>query len=190
MRLRRRLENLYTADIQRDYETLKDYLPNNALAALDIGCGLGGINVFLYKHYQANGINLHLLDKDGIASKVYYGFNPEGAHYNSLALTGQFLRLNGVPDDRVTIHNVTKEGFPNRCKFDIVVSLLSWGYHYPVSTYVELVKASLNPDGIVIMDIRNGTDGKDQLARHFSVCREIFVGLESNRRTLATNRSL
>jgi len=166
---------------------IRDYLPDSAKAILDVGCGLAGIDVLLYQHYKSRGINLHLLDKEGISEKVYYGFNPEAAHYNSLLLAREFLKLNGVFIDRVSTYGIETEGFPSQCKFDVVISLYSWGYHYPVSTYLESVRTSLASDGIIILDVREGTDGKDQLAKHFTVCQDICIGSEDNRRILATN---
>jgi len=187
IKAKRNLTRLYSADVRKDYEIIRDYLLDSAKAILDIGCGLGGIDVLLYQHYRSSGINLHLLDKEGIAEKVYYGFNAEAAHYSSLLLTRELLKLNGVPIDRASTYDIATEGFPNQCKFDVVISLYSWGYHYPVSAYLEPVRTSLASDGIIILDVREETDGKEQLAKHFTVCRDICIGSEDNRRILATN---
>ena len=52
---------------------------------------------------------------------------------------------------------------------DVVISIISWGFHYPVSTYLEDVHEALVPGGVAILDIRNGTDGVAALRRRFHV---------------------
>src|SRR5690606_38151004 len=50
---------------------------------------------------------------------------------------------------------------------DSVVSLISWGWHYPVSTYLEPVRSALPPGGRLILHIRPRTGGEEELRRYF-----------------------
>ncbi|HEY0602581.1 MAG TPA: hypothetical protein VGD58_06705, partial [Herpetosiphonaceae bacterium] len=46
-RLRRRqIKALYAEDMQREYQTFRQYLPERCNAGLDVGCGVAGIDVF------------------------------------------------------------------------------------------------------------------------------------------------
>ena len=59
---------------EKEYETIKDFLPNNVSNILDIGCGLGIINIFLNKKYNHN-TQFFLIDKDRVDIKIKYGFS-------------------------------------------------------------------------------------------------------------------
>ena len=65
-------ENLF----DRELNTFKDFLPNKADNILDIGCGLGIIDIFLNKIFS-NTSNFYLLDKNRIDKKIRYGFSKE-----------------------------------------------------------------------------------------------------------------
>jgi SAM-dependent methyltransferase len=153
---------MYEQELNEDYGNLQSSLPRRVRAILDIGCGLAGIDLLLHRHY-AGHLEVHLLDRDGL-SDLYYGFRNEAAFYNSLSMARAFLTLNGVPHDQISTHNVDQVGFPTGRKFDIVLSLISWGFHYPISTYSEQVRSSLAPGGTVIVDVRRGTAGREELA--------------------------
>ena len=59
-------------------------------------------------------------------------------------------------------------------KFDLVLSLISWGFHYPVETYLARVHEILRPGGHLIMDVRKKTDGMDQIRARFETV-EVLV---------------
>lgn len=140
------------------------YLPPTADAVLDIGCGMAGIDVLLWRLYRPR---LFLLDGTGMAA-VRTGFHGTLEWYNSMPIARKLLELNGVPTSRIV------EGTPARC--DLAISLLSWGFHYPVSTYLPLVKTVLSPGGRLILDIRKGTDGLAALEADFEMVGTVSSG--------------
>jgi hypothetical protein len=158
---------MYHDDIAREFETIRSHLPIACERSLDIGAGVGGIDWFLYQHYRGS-LDLHILDRDGVSDAVYYGFNPTAAKYNYLGQTAEFLERNGVPRAKLHMHDVETSGFPTSIRFDLIVSLLSWGFHYPVDVYADAVAAVLSPSGTAILDVRKETDGMAQLQRRFS----------------------
>lgn len=133
---------------------------------LDVGCGMAGIDLFLYYHYRKLKPNLFLLDKEG-TSEIFYGFKREAAFYNSFKLVTEFLQINGVPRDKIHTIDVSADPFPINRTFDLVVSLISWGFHYPVSTYIKNVCNAMSSNGVLIIDIRKDTDGEVVLKRNF-----------------------
>jgi len=155
------LARAYSEDLEGEYRSLVPRLPDRAVHVLDIGCGLAGIDLFLHRHYRGE-VELHLLDRDGV-SEVFYGFKSQGAFYNSLALARELLQQNGVPASRVHTYDVSREGLPSAQSFDLMLSLISWGFHYPVSTYIRKVFEALSPQGVLILDIRHGTGGREEL---------------------------
>jgi ubiquinone/menaquinone biosynthesis C-methylase UbiE len=152
----------YEKDINGIYLNIEKHLPQNAQSVLDIGCGVGGIDLEIYTHYDGN-IRLNLLDYSEMQGN-YYGFNSTGGKYNHLGLTELFLDINGVKRKNIRIYDANN-GYPSG-RFDIIISLISCGFHYPVQTYLEKIKESRN--GIVILDIRKGTGQIEILRDNFN----------------------
>jgi hypothetical protein len=48
--------------------------------------------------------------------------------------------------------------------FDLVVSLLSAGFHYPISEYSEFALRTLKPGGALVFDCRKNVDQQDFLS--------------------------
>ncbi|QEF98729.1 hypothetical protein Mal15_27840 [Stieleria maiorica] len=154
----------YFADMCRELESMKPHLPQQPSAILDIGCGIAGIDALLFDHYNGR-CDLFLLDKTGMEEKVFYHFESRGAVYNSLDLAQKFLTLNGVDRSRITTQEATPENeilFGDQV-FDLIFSLISWGYHYPVSTYLQPAFERLRPEGRLIIDVRKGNDQAKQI---------------------------
>ena len=160
----------FNHDIFKEYEDIRPWLPKNASELLDIGCGIGGIDVLLFNHYKRDStLKFYLLDKKQISEKIYYGFMNHGAGYNSLEITEAVLLLNGIKKENINLLEATINytiAVPH--EVDLVISLLSYGFHYPVSTYLNQVHQALRKGGHLILDIRNGTEGEQELFEVFS----------------------
>lgn len=143
---------LYYSQMKFQWDIMKGYI-NRANRVLDIGCGLAGIDYFIGKENE--NAMLYLLDKTEVAEKIYYGYQKEGAYYNSMELAVEFLMMNGVNNN---INTLTPDDYikNTELKFDAIISLISCGFHYPVSMYIDAIDRSLNDNGIVILDIRHG----------------------------------
>ena len=153
-----------------EYEDIKAWLPEKCSKSLDIGCGIGGIDVLLHKHYNRDAnLQFYLLDKTSVAKNVYYHFEKQAAFYNSLKVAEEFLCCNGTNRQNIHLLEATEDCCINaEPGIDLVISLLSWGFHYPISTYISQVHDIIRPGGHVITDIRKGTAGEKELADKFS----------------------
>ena len=141
-------------EMKFEYNEMKKYLPDKCESILDIGCGIGGIDVMLSNHYK-NPL-LYLLDNSKQSEKPIYGFDRGESFYNDFSATVGLMDGNGIYQYQlIDVHG----GFPEIKNIDLVVSLLSWGYHYPVETYIKQVHGCLSKTGMIIMDIRQGTKG-------------------------------
>lgn len=159
------LSNKYYNEIKDEFDSVEPFLPASPENILDIGCGLGGINVAIDRFYNHEP-DFYLLDKDEV-SEVYYGFDEHPAVYNSLEATEEFLGENGISESQVNTVDVSYEGYPLDKEFDLIISLFSWGFHYPLETYLKEVKRTLASDGVLIIDIRKETDGMDTIKNEF-----------------------
>jgi SAM-dependent methyltransferase len=164
-RLRNReIATLYSEDIRREYELIKSSLPERAERILDIGCGIAGIDVYLFRHYGGMP-RLYLMDQARL-DQIYYGYENRAAFYNDIGLARLFLNQNGVPNSNIhfveaEVGNIDRMG----TDFDLVVSLIAWGFHFPLSTYLEEVLRSLRANARIVVDLRRGSEGVDLLAK-------------------------
>ena len=68
---------------RKEIDLIKKYLPSKVENIMDIGCGLGIINIYLNDIY-INQPNFFLLDKNRIDKKIKYGFSSNYESYNDL----------------------------------------------------------------------------------------------------------
>jgi len=161
------IKNEYNTDMWSEYISIKDQLPESAENILDIGCGIGGIDIYLYKHYK-NSSNIFLIDKSAIDDNLHYGFKDQGSFYNSLLLTRTFLIENNVPEERIFVQEANAENIIEFNKqFDLIISLISWGFHYPVATYLKSAFDKLKTNGMIIIDVRKDSNGIEELKEEF-----------------------
>ncbi|MDX1951810.1 MAG: hypothetical protein SFY81_06475 [Verrucomicrobiota bacterium] len=164
----------FLKSLQEDFNSLKPALPERLDNLLDIGCGIAGIDVLLNDHYKGQ-LNINLLDRTSIESRVYYDFHKQGAFYNSLELARETLIVNGVAPERIRLFEANDHNrIPLKEPVDLVLSLISWGFHYPVATYLSEVERILAPEGRLILDIRQGSGGMEDLIRAFARVEVLF----------------
>lgn len=138
---------------------------------LDIGAGIGFGTAALFEVFGKDG-SYYILDKSELAKpgELYYGYQEEAAPYNDLKLTRDFLLGVGVPAKKLYVCDAGKpQGFPENTIFDLVMAHISWGFHFPVSTYYEQVRRATRRGSIVYLDLRKGTDGAEILRNDFDL---------------------
>ena len=74
---------------------------------MDIGCGLGLINILLNNNFK-NINDFYLLDKNIIDHKIKYGFSVNYESYNSLLATKKTLKLNNIDENKMNLIDVNK----------------------------------------------------------------------------------
>ncbi|MGD8818198.1 MAG: class I SAM-dependent methyltransferase, partial [Acidobacteriota bacterium] len=165
---RSEVKRQYRDCMSKEYASIAACLPQRCRGILDIGCGIAGIDVHLDAHYEGGAPHFFLLDRSHVEERVYYMFEPRGAFYNSLELSRQVLVANGVEESRVTLLEATETNdIAVDAAVDLVLSLRSWGFHYPVGTYLDRVYELLAEGGCLILDVRKGTNGFDRLKDRF-----------------------
>lgn len=169
---RERIKVLYQRDLRKEYASFRDRLPQSCRSLLDIGSGVAGINVYIQRHYGPRRIDFYLLDRTQVTRNIFYLFQQHAAFYNSLTVAKALLVANGLAADAVhPIEANDHYEIPLTSTVDLVLSLLAWGFHFPVQTYVDQVYRLLRPGGMVILDVRKKTDG-------LAVLRQVFRQVE------------
>jgi SAM-dependent methyltransferase len=120
---------------------IKTYLLRGT-RCLDIGAGLGLVNIFLRDVFDEIWLYDKTVDLNELKN-TFYGFHNDYCFYNNLTIAKS---LN--PD-----FNITETlNFPDN-HFDMIQSHMSWCWHYPKETYYSTVLRILKPNGILIIDV-------------------------------------
>ena len=159
--IEKRTEELF----QKEIESIKNYLPEKADNIIDIGCGLGIINIFLNKIYN-NQPNFFLLDKNRIDKVIKYGFSSDYESYNDLKETRNLLINNDIRPSSINTLDVEKD-FKIDAKIDLVISLKSMGYHYPIDQYLRLFQTCCDENTSFIFDVSEGYYNESLFKKHF-----------------------
>ncbi len=63
-------------------------------------------------------------------------------------------------------------------KIELVISLLSWGFHHPIKTYFNNVNKIIAVNSMMIIDIRKGTNELEELKEIF---KEVIIIEDTNK---------
>lgn len=167
---------LYQRDLRSTYDEIKPFLPAQCWGLLDIGSGLGGIDVLLYRHYRHLGYMKSLVSGSGSLNGPYInlldGENDPAVMklhrqtFNSMRVAKDFQVKNGVPAERFFYYTPDSQDFVK--PFDLVVSFGSWGFHYEPDVYLPRLFAGggLTRGSRIIMDVRRDKqEWKEQLRK-------------------------
>ena len=162
----------YSEIMKKEFDNIRPHIKDTATTFLSIGPGVAGLEIFLSNHFRARELpepKIILVDKSTI-DPIKYGFHEKAAAYNSLALAKEILVDNG--NAATNIHLFETEEIKDCIdKFsgqvDLITSLIAWGFHFPVDTYLEFSKTILKENGGLIIDVRKGTDGLEKLKTVF-----------------------
>lgn len=145
------------------YETIKDYLPENCQNVLNIGSGLGGLDVLISQHYDGKP-HFELLDgsnDDPIVMNHNWTFNNH-------KVSEKFLKENGM--DNFTLSS------PNNYignRKDLIVSMSAYMFHIEPEEYLDLLEKSFKPGTVCIFKVRRSTDYLDRVRGLFKEIRII-----------------
>lgn len=152
------------------FELLDSFLISPPTNILDIGCGLAFESEMFQSKYNSN---LFLLDGDFESSTTATRDRKYGSA-DSMAFYSKIDNLKSNYDSRqmkYTFIDANNIQLPVDLTFDLVYSNVSCGYHYPLSTYLELLKSHTNENSILIFDINS--------ARIEEQIKDIFTVVES-----------
>lgn len=180
-------DSKYWSIMEKEVESLLPYLPGDSRSIMDIGAGLAGIDLVLSRYLNLD--NIVLVDKSKQDRKIYYGYKQKGAFYNSLESARELLIRGGVQSENIQMIVAPNDGvllYPAK-SIDVVISTISWGFHYPVRLYIESVNELLDEDGVLIIDVRERSGGLEELLSYFDVA--IISKGEKSVRVVARKRS-
>jgi len=151
-------EKAYAERLYETYQSMVPYLPRRCSRILDIGSGLGGIDVLLNRHY---GGKVEIVPVDGKEDRPV--MERHALTFNSEKVTRQFLANNGVA--RISYYAPT--ALPSPTHFSLVVSIASWCFHYPPGVYLSFVRGCMQNRSRLIVDVRDREDWLSLMAQSF-----------------------
>lgn len=136
---------------------MKKYLPENYKTVLDIGSGLGGIDILLAKGRP--DVHLELVDGD-TSHEVISGNIPHSNH----AVMVDYLEKNGCDNFTITSPEEFKPS-----KKDIIISYSAWCFHIAPEVYMNSVLECCHKDTVLFLKVRRGAGYMDILQYHFDI---------------------
>lgn len=137
----------YEASIEAIYANICSALPRECKNILDIGSGLGGIDVHLAHHYGCSDTRVCLLDGTDDGPEVQWSHKT----HNDMSVAFDFLQKNGVKHISSVLPHLFGEVSQ---KFDLVVSFAAYGFHIHPGNYLEDLKKVVRNDTVIILEIR------------------------------------
>ena len=158
----------YRVSMGKEWQSMVPYIDHPVNSVMDIGCGIAGLHEYSFRDLSGNkDWSLTLVDRNKTDEAVYYNFKADGSAYNSLHGAKSYLASRGVPEAQIHLVDVEKDSLPNDRKYDLIISMISWGFHYPVETYLDYTKKVLADTGSMILDVRKDTGGVEALNKVF-----------------------
>jgi len=146
-----------------EYEIFKNYI-DKPKRILELGCGLGRMSIYLSKQLDYNA-EFILADYDNISEKIKYGWNPGKSLYNKLDLTTKFCLMNNLVNFET--FDLSKHDISKLKDIDLVISVMSVGFHYPIEQYMKKLLKICNGDMIFGIRKRKSIYNKESFSKYF-----------------------
>lgn len=141
-------------EVWREYIPLREYLTEHGLhpkLVADVGSGAGINDIFLAHDYSPNFILIDIEE----TKEQYHGWAKSGSGYASLSSAKAWLEENGASSNSIVTINPRNDPDLLRGKIpDLVTSLYSCGFHYPIDEYLPLFLKVVSAGGAVVLDVR------------------------------------
>ncbi|NJN00172.1 MAG: hypothetical protein HC793_00340 [Aquincola sp.] len=137
-------KNAYEKSLEEILASIEGHLPDRCTHLLDIGGGMGGIDVLLHRHFGGK-TEVHILDGLEDPPEVKSHANT----FSNAEVASDFLRVNGVR----SIGYHWPRPLPH-LKFDLIVSFAAYCFHIPPTTYFDVLTQMSKPGTVFIFDVR------------------------------------
>mgnify|MGYP006113518573 CR=1 FL=1 len=77
------------------------------------------------------------------------------------------MEANDINSKNIYTYDVDKSEL-KVIKYDLVISLVSWGYHYPIETYINYLKESSDKKTIFIFDVADEYISIQDVKKYFN----------------------
>lgn len=153
----------YELSLRNIFDSIVPVLPTACARVIDVGSGLGGIDVLIAEHYEkTRGQQPVVCLVDGVDDppRVDWHFKT----FSNQARALDFLKQNDVKFGCY----FSPQTWPTGHKADLVVSFAAYCFHIPVQDYIEEMKRSSHKNTVIIIEVRKSRrDWLEVLVRAF-----------------------
>lgn len=147
----------YANELQKTVMQITRCTPRPPRTVLDIGCGLGVVDMLLMRSYNTQCVLIDGEDGDGVAHKY-------DQPYGSRAVVSEFMADNEIDPSLWQYHNPEQldedRAFP---VFEAVFSFRSYCFHYAPETYLAFVQKHVAHGSTLILDVRRNDRWRERL---------------------------
>lgn len=157
----------YERALNEQFLSMRSYLPETCSSILDVGGGMGGIDILLNGYYGGD-CEVSIIDGRDDPPHVYKHRNT----FNNIAFSSRFLRSNGV--EKFVPRFPGKLGNPK--PYDLIISLGSWCFHYEPEVYLDFVLKCCHSKTILVIETRiQKPEWRKKLEETFDLIGEVDV---------------
>lgn len=158
----------YREHLLATYDSVQAHLPPTCVSILDVGSGLGGIDVLFSRHYKIHTPYLppprvHLLD--GLDDPPVMHLHRQT--FNHMGVAREFLAANGL--DVEHFHGYGTDAETPLQRYDLICSFGAWCFHLGPELYLRFVRAACHPETILVLEVRAQKDMWRAQLEHFFV---------------------
>lgn len=147
--------NYFYSWILVDFFNLLAFLPGNLKSILNIGAGIGYLDVILFQLYKKD-IHQFFIEKKAYdeENSLVDGIRKLSKTINPLSLLDKNLKLNKINNYKIfSSENFTNELNDIPLPIDLILSLRSWCFLYDIDIYYNDLKEISNNDTYIITDV-------------------------------------
>ena len=138
-----RIEAYFEGRVLEDWTNLVPHLPAHAESTLDIGSGIGGIDVLMAERYK--NADISLTDQ---ANRIQ-----DGKSFNVLNAARELFKTKQIQSSRVHLVDSATPLELNKRDYDVILSLRALAYMFPFEYYHDLIRDHLRIGGVLILDV-------------------------------------
>jgi len=138
----------------------KELRPKNVL---EIGAGLGRVSVFLFEKFGWAKTNFYLLDGNSGHEQIchVHKYASRDHFYNSIVAANEYCLANNIPEKQLHLLDAENDDWLKvPIKFDLCYSFKAIGFHWPITSYLDVIYPLLESGACLIFEIRPSL-GKD-----------------------------
>jgi SAM-dependent methyltransferase len=143
-------EAAYRAHLDDTFAAIAPWLPQTCSSVLDVGGGMGGVDILIDRHY-GGGLGLWILDGEAAPPTM----NRHREPFSDMQAAAAMLAANGSALAGYCTPDKVWKPAPPADGFDLVLSLGSWCFHYEPAEYLDLVRQVARPGAVIILEVRH-----------------------------------
>lgn len=153
----------YEASLQKLFDNIRPHLPEDCGSILDIGSGLGGVDILLARHF--GGATVGLLDGTDC---------PPHTHAANLPFSNAAVAMDFHAKNDSKFVSCYWPAPPPAEHFDLVVSFAAYAFHIAPFEYLGMLLNVVRPHTVMVFDVRKKKEFLAPLVTAFGKPQVIF----------------